>query len=164
MDPRHLTMAGLAALTLFAAGCGGGDDKSSSSTSGGLSRDDYVAQADKICKTANDKILSVRAPQNAKEVVAYVKVALPQIDTAVAKLKALDAGDDVKADAAKLIANLQKQREVIRRIGAAAKTRDVQALTNATADGAKLAETTQEQASDAGFQTCGVQQGSGTAG
>ena len=42
MDPRHLTMAGLAALALFAAGCGGGDDKSSSSTSGGLSRDDYV--------------------------------------------------------------------------------------------------------------------------
>src|SRR3954468_13899762 len=150
MDPRHLTTAGLAALALFATGCGGDDNSSTSSSGRGPNKDDYVAQADKICKQANDKILAVRAPQNAKDVVAYVKVALPQIDTAVARLKQLDAGDDVKADATKLISNLQKQRDVIRRIGEAAKKRDVQALTDATATGAQLAKTTQEAASDAG--------------
>ena len=159
MDPRHATAATLAALALAAAGCGGGDDNSDSG--GTLSKKDYIAQADKICQESNDKILDVKAPTSAAEVVSYVQKALPEIDAALDKLKALEPADDIKPAAQELIANLGLQREVIQKVGDAAKKRDVPALTKVTTEGTKIAQTTETKAKAAGFKTCGIQQSAG---
>ena len=132
MDPRHAAAAGFAALALVATGCGGGDD--SKDQGGALSKQDYIAQADRICRESNQKILAVKAPTSATEVVSYVQKALPEIDAALVKLKALEPAAD---------------------------KRDVPALTRVTSQGTRIARTTEAKAKAAGFKTCGIQQASG---
>ena len=159
MDHRHLSAATLAALALATAGCGGGDGNKDQG--GALSKKDYIAQADKICQESNDRILEVKAPTSATEVVSYVNKALPEVDRAISRLKGLKPADEIRPAAQKLIADLGQQREIIRKVGDAAKKRDVSALTKVTSEGTQIAQATETRARAAGFETCGIQQSAG---
>jgi hypothetical protein len=156
MDARSRTI-GLAVLVAAAiGGCGGGDGGG-----GALNSKDYIAQADRICRESNDRILKIPAPKSADQVVDYVDKAVPQVDDALRRLAKLEAGDDIKPAAGELLRNLRKQRDVIRQIGDAAKKRDVKELTRVTATGATLAQATERKAKAAGFKACGIQQSGG---
>jgi hypothetical protein len=155
MDARSRTITLAVAAAAVLGGCGGGGDGGSA-----LSKKDYIAQADRICRESNDRILKIPAPQSATQVVDYVDKAVPQIDDALARLAKLEAADDIKPAATELVSNLRRQRDVIKQVGAAAKKRDVKELTRVTTAGTKLAQETETKAKAAGFKTCGVQQAS----
>lgn len=159
MDPRHRTLAGLAALALFAAGCGGGDDNKSSGGDGALSKKEYIAQADKICQGVNDRLATLGTPQNVQQLSSYVQKALPQIDGAVQRLQRLKASDDIQPAAQELIANLEKQRDYVQQVGQKAKSQDSKALSALSKKAADFAQKTAAKAKAAGFETCGVPQG-----
>jgi hypothetical protein len=158
MDARSRTIAlvTLAAGATGVAGCGGGDGGS-----GALSRKQYIARADQICRDSNRQILKIPAPKSAPQVVSYVNRAVPLVDQTLKRLKALEPESGFQADAAQLVGNLGLQRNIIRDVGAAAKKRDVKELTAVTKRGAQIAQTTEQRAKTAGFKVCGIQQGRG---
>lgn len=101
----QLLIAGAIAVALIAAGCGGSSSNSSSS-GGTLSNDEFVAQANTICRDAQTKLATVQTDIQAKvksdpsQVQALVTDSLTQIvpivrDT-IDRIAALDAPSDLK--------------------------------------------------------------------
>jgi hypothetical protein len=74
--------AAVLGILVLAAGCGGGGGQR-------LSRDAYVAKADAICRTANAQTRKLRAPTTVAGIPAYVDRALPVLDSAIGRLRAL---------------------------------------------------------------------------
>ncbi|MEV4419194.1 hypothetical protein AB0L40_04365 [Patulibacter sp. NPDC049589] len=106
----HLFAAPLIGAVLIFAGCGGDDDK-------GLSKADFITQADAICQKANDQLdkdataavtaLGTDSPTPEQLKTIATDVALPNLDKQVTDLKALDAPKDDKDTVDALVASLQ---------------------------------------------------------
>jgi hypothetical protein len=113
---RIAAVLGCVAVTAaFAAGCGGGGSSTSatgaSGTSGAsgsapLSKDDYVSQANAVCKESNDKIASMQAPASNQlsDVQATVKEELPVNQDAYNRFTALTPPTELQAKADQLAA------------------------------------------------------------
>jgi hypothetical protein len=91
--PRHaLTIALLAAVAL-APGCGGGggDD-------GTLTKAEFVAKADQICKQAREKFLAAQPgpPSNPQQAAALQGVLIGTSENELSEIRSLDAPADVK--------------------------------------------------------------------
>jgi hypothetical protein len=101
MKRNALLLLGLAAVTaLLAAGCGGGGDDSSTSS---LSKSEWIAKADSICRQGNQEINQAAQQQfgNQRPTAAEIQqfatqTAVPKTQEQVDKLKALGApsGDE----------------------------------------------------------------------
>lgn len=95
----HLFAAPLIGAALIFTGCGGSDDK-------GLSKADYVTQADAICQKASDQLdkdstaavtaLGTDSPTPEQLAKIATDVALPNLEGQLTDLKALDAPKDDK--------------------------------------------------------------------
>jgi hypothetical protein len=83
--PVRATIAALFLLVLAAA-CGGGDG------GGGdrLTREEYAAQANEICKDFDEKIKDVEAPSSPGEVDEYADEAIPIFEDSLQRLKDLE--------------------------------------------------------------------------
>lgn len=55
MKLNALAVAAVLVIGAFATGCGSSDDSSDSTTTASLTKAQWIAQADAICKTGNDK-------------------------------------------------------------------------------------------------------------
>src|SRR3954452_17727071 len=79
------TLAALAGSAILLAACGG--DKAPS-------KDDYIAKADKICKTEGTKVDKAAAHLNQNstnaEFAAFKKVAVPTLESEIKQIRALD--------------------------------------------------------------------------
>lgn len=95
----HLFAAPLVGIALILAGCGGSDDK-------GLSKADYVTQADAICTKAAAQLdkdsqaavqaLGTDSPTDEQLATIAKDVAVPNLEKQLGDLKALDAPKDDK--------------------------------------------------------------------
>jgi hypothetical protein len=84
----------LVAIMMVIAGCGSSNDK-------GPSKADYIAKADAICKTGNDKIAAaVKAIPSSADAAAVqalaTKTLIPNIEGQLKDLRALDKPKDDK--------------------------------------------------------------------
>jgi hypothetical protein len=85
---RRLLLLPLAALlALVAAGCG----------SQALSKADYVAKADAICRTYDKKLEALPSPKSIKDIGTLADNAIPIVDEGIAKLRDLKPPDDLKS-------------------------------------------------------------------
>jgi hypothetical protein len=112
---RSLLAAGVAALALAvaAAGCGGGDETAASSTTtttsgasgasgAALSKEEFIAQADRICKGASDQIKAeasgILSPSSSpNEIAAFTtRVVIPTQQATIDQIRTLKlpAGDE----------------------------------------------------------------------
>ncbi len=78
MRIRRAALA-VVAIALLAAGCG--DDR--------LTKEEYIAQADAICKEGNEKMLALAVPTGLEEVAELAGQAIEIQEQAVADLRAL---------------------------------------------------------------------------
>lgn len=94
------------AMAIAFAGCGGGDE--SSTTSEALSKDEFIAQADEICATANDELdaaleeVSAGGQPSDEEAATFISETLvPLTKDRAAQIDALAApeGDEEEVDA-----------------------------------------------------------------
>ncbi len=105
-------VAGLVALVV--AGCGGGGSSTSAGASGAsgasgsapLSKDEYVSQANAVCKEANDRIEALQAPASNQlsDVAKTVEEELPINQEALEKFTALTPPADLQAKADQIAA------------------------------------------------------------
>ena len=145
--PTALVLAACAAA-LTVAGCGGGGDK-------GLSRADFVAKANGICRSYDAKGKALSQPEGAADIPAYVKKAAPLAAAEVKALRDLDgqAPSSVKADYGKALTLLDKQVALLTQLGAAAGDR---AKSNAIGEqGSQLNEQANALARRIGLTDCG---------
>jgi len=88
---------------LLLAACGGSD---------GLSKSDYVAKAEALCKKANDDIDALTTPSDLTDIAPFLDKLIATADQTTDELVALDAPKDDKADLdKKFLQPLRKQVE-----------------------------------------------------
>lgn len=121
-------------LALFAAACGDGDDAADTTTSSsttttdpGLPKDEYVRQANAICKETNAKVEALAEPKTAAAYPAYVRQFVALAQDGQAKLRALrvPAADRPTVEALFLAVNDQQVKlleDSLPALDAAAKT------------------------------------------
>jgi hypothetical protein len=105
---RVALIAAAMVIALAVGGCGGGD----ASTAGSISKEDFIAKADAICKKSTERLqaaifATLKKPQNLTKVseadqIKIVRTAMvPNVSREVKELRALGVpeGDEEKVDA-----------------------------------------------------------------
>jgi hypothetical protein len=151
------TIAGCVAVgALPFAGCGGSSSSSTTVASGAsgaagtapLSQDEFVSQANAICKETNDKIVGVNAAQSnsLSDLSAMVQDEIPINNEAYAKFAALTPPSDLQAKYNELLSGAKAQEALANQFVDAAKTNDVNQA-NAILDKAKTLSSRQDSLS-----------------
>jgi hypothetical protein len=111
-------IAFVAALTVIAAGCGGGggDER--------LSRDDYVAKADAICRATVDKRRALPVPTALAGIPRYVDRALPLLDSARSDLRALRPPPELEDEVTSWLQAIEDERDALSNLRRAAADKD----------------------------------------
>ena len=131
-------------LLLLVAGCGGG-----------LSKSELVAKGDAICDRVNKQIAKVPDPQTSKDLARLADRTVQISDPAIKDMEALDPPSDLKDDFGKFVASLKRQRDLTKKIGAAATAGDTAKIQKIGVD-ARKAETEYHRLTDKiGFKQCG---------
>ena len=140
-----LSLAGLAALAL--AGCGGGGD-----TAGGtLTKAEFVAQANAICKDYDARIDALGEPGSIEDLVGLAEKAKPIAEDGVAKLRGLKAPEDLQASYDEYLATGDVNIELVVQLGEAAKSGDVAAIEKIGTEGEDNADKAQGIAAELGL-------------
>ncbi len=113
MRIRRAALA-VVAIALLAAGCG--DDR--------LTKEEYIAQADAICKEGNEKMLALAVPTGLEEVAELAGQAIEIQEQAVADLRALKPPEADEAILNEAYDLLDRQIEIGKQIQAAAEAAD----------------------------------------
>jgi hypothetical protein len=151
------------ATGLIVAGCGGG----SSSTTGAsgasgasgaagsapLSKQEFVSQANAICKDANDKILAMKPPASNQlsDVQATIKEELPANQEAYNKFSALTPPTELQPQFNKLVAAGKAQVALAQQL---VKTNDVNAANAIIAKAKALGSRFDSTAQSMGLSEC----------
>jgi len=142
-----LLLAGLAALAL--AGCGGGD------TAGGtLTKAEFVAQANAICKDYDARIDALGEPGSIEDLVGLAAKAKPLAEEAVASLRALKAPEDLQARYDEYLATGDVNIDLLVQLGEAAKSGDDTAIEMIGTEGEDNAGKAHGIAAELGLTEC----------
>ncbi len=150
MRSRAVTLAAIAAAAVAVAGCsggGGGDDR--------LSKDEFIAQADAICKEANEKLDALGEPASFEEVASLAGDAIAIQEDAIAQLRALEPPAEDEATLNEAYALLDRQVEVGRQIQEAAAAGDAAKIEELVAEIEPIDEEADQIAADYGLEECG---------
>jgi len=125
-------------VTVLAAGCGGDNSSgnSSSTSSGGarLSRSDYAAKADAICKKYNAKTKQIgNNSKSLSDVARAFDQALPLLENALAELKALKPPKSEQRDVDEWLAQSQVLKHDLQEMRDKAKAKDLKGVQEAFA-------------------------------
>ena len=143
-----LSLAGLAALAL--AGCGGGGD-----TAGGtLTKAEFVAQANAICKDYDARIDALGDPGSIEDLVGLAEKAKPIAEDGVARLRALKAPENLQASYDEYLATGDANIELLVQLGEAAKSGDVAAIEKIGTEGEENADKAHGIAAELGLTDC----------
>ena len=130
-------MGGLAGVALGVAGCGG--------SSSGLSKSDYVAKADAICKASQAEVAKLTDPATPADLGPWLTTVLKLKTQEFKDLKALEAPSADKAKLASMLDLASKQVPALAKALAAATAGDANGAVAAIQDPA--VKTTQDDAS-----------------
>ena len=150
MRSRATVIGGLVAVVLATTGCGGG--------SSGLSKADYITQADGICKTAKDEITKLTAPSSAAELKPWLTSVLAATQQEFAALNALKPPSSDKATITSMLAMASQQVPALAKALAKATAGDAEGAVAVIKDPAvqKTQDSASKIAKDYGFRSCGA--------
>src|SRR3712207_6005331 len=140
MKPRAYisTVLLLLVCAVFAlAACGGDDDDD------GPSKDEFVEQADEICKNANEDLEAIEEPSTDDELVSYLNEALDLAEEVQGDLEDVEPPDDVQDDWDKYLENTQEGLDIIEEARDQAEGGDTDAATE-TLQGDEIDELDEE--------------------
>jgi hypothetical protein len=129
-------------LMLALAGCGG------------VSKEDFIAKADKIC-TAQAKQLETDEPQTMQDLEQAANHNVPILDAMVRKLDKLEPPKELEAKFDKFLANTRLRASVTKQAGAAAGEQNIPKLQEIAAAGTKGRADGKKLGQDVGFKSCG---------
>ena len=144
---RHEPLLGLLAAALALASCGGGGKTA-------LSKAEFVAQANAICKDYDARINALGDPQSIEDLVGLVEKAKPIAEDGVAKLRALEAPEDLQAGYDDYLATGDVNIELLGQLGEAAKSGDAAAIEKIGTEGEANADKAHGIAAELGLTEC----------
>ncbi|MEO8690139.1 MAG: hypothetical protein ABI611_18225 [Solirubrobacteraceae bacterium] len=133
----------LLALPLV-AGCGGG-----------LSKQQLVAKADAICTRVNKQVAKEPDPKTTKDLERLAKRTVEISDPALKDMEALKPPSNLESDFKKFVAVLKKQRDLTKKIGAAAGKGDTAQVQKIGAQANKAQDEYHRLTGRIGFKECG---------
>ncbi len=140
-----LLSAPVTVALLFAAGCG--DEQ--------LTRAEYVKQADAICKDSSAQQKRLGEPKSVKDIERLADQTKPLVEEQLAKLRGLNAPDEVADDANAAYDLLEQQLPKIDQLKAAAKANDVERIQQIATEAGKLDDRANAKAKAIGLEVCG---------
>ena len=148
MKPRAALSAVLLLLVcaVFALAACGGDDK-----------EEFISDADEICKNANEDLENIDEPTTDEELAPYLNEALDLAEDVQGDLEDLDPPDDVQDDWDQYLENTQEGLDIIEdaRDQAEAGDTDTAQETLQSDEVEQLDEENEELANDIGLEECG---------
>jgi hypothetical protein len=142
---RHL-LALVAASALTATGCGGGDK--------GLSKEEYIARADKICTSAATRIRALGTPQSPDQFPAFAAKTEPIVRDGLRRLRALAPPSEIAGHVNRFLADVEKAAALVHRAGVAGKTRDIAELQRIGDEAPTVLADTAREAKAIGYKQC----------
>lgn len=147
---RALLLSASVLATVALAGCGGGGDKSG----GTLTKAEFVAQANALCKDYDARIDALGEPAGIEDLVALAEQAKPIAEEAVAKLRALTPPEDLQAGYDEYLATGDVNVALLAELGEAAKSGDVAAIERIGTEGEANADKAHGIAAELGLADC----------
>ena len=148
---RTRAAAAVAALALagVATGCGGGggDER--------LSKEEYIAQADAICKQANEEIDALGEPSSLEEIATLAADAIEIQTKSLADLRALKPPEADEAKLNEAYALIDQQVGLGKEILEAAEAGDLEKIQEILAEGEPIDDQADAIAADYGLTECG---------
>ena len=145
--PKYLCAPLVAlALAVLAAGCGGEDTPT---------KDEYIADLDKICKESNDRIQKLKSPTTVKGIGPFAREARPILEDSVKDAEDLELPDE---DAAGFKAYVQGSKDSLTQLDElekAAATGQERAVRQVFVQTAQANEKRDAQAKRLGLKQCG---------
>ena len=137
------------ALAGVAAGCGGGggDDR--------LTKEDYIAQADAICKATNEEIDALGEPETLEEVATLAADAIKLQEDGLAELRALEPPEADEATLNEAYALVEQQVDLGRQIQEAAEAGDMEKIQELLTQGEPIDDQADAIATEYGLTECG---------
>jgi hypothetical protein len=136
------------AVILLLAGCGGG------SGAPRLSRAEFVAKADAICRTYNRQSRAIARPKSLAELATAIDKVVPLLDQSVQKLQKLRPPKDEQADVDRWIAGVQRLEDDLRSVQDKAAKKDSQGVQAALQAGAVQNKRSNALAGKLGMSVC----------
>jgi len=137
--------AAVALLLLVLAGCGGD----------ALTKKQLVAKADAICERVNTEVAKEPDPKTAEDLERLANRTVEISDPAIKDMEALEPPDELESDFDKFVASLKRQRDLTKKIGAAAGDGDTEEVQKIGADAQKAQDEYRRLTGKLGFKQCG---------
>ena len=132
-------------LVLVLAGCGGG----------ALSKEELVAEGDKICQRVNKQVAKEPDPKSAADLEKLAQRTVEISDPAIKDMEALEPPDELQKDFDAFVASLKEQRDLTEQIGQAAGDGDNAKIQELGAQAQKAQASYQKLSTKLGFKQCG---------
>jgi hypothetical protein len=157
--PERIVSAAIGiALLAFLVGCGGGSDTSSTSTRGDeeLTKSEFVARGDAICKDAHDEFaqLQQNPPTTAEGAATLAQRVIDITERELSQLRELNAPATVQPDLDKYLQALEKNVAILKQGLEAAQQNDATGYAKAQAKTVKEQVNRLQLAQAVGFKEC----------
>lgn len=139
------------AAVLALAGCGGGGGGGGS---GQLTKDEFVSQANAICKQYRADIDALGEPQSVEDLVGLAEKAVPIAEKVIASLHTLKPPAALQADVDAWLASGDANVGLLTKLRDAAKAGDVAAVTKLGDEGQTNSDKGKKLASKLGLAEC----------
>lgn len=143
----RLALAGCA-VALLAAGCGGGE-------TGGLTKEEFVAQLDQICADFNAKQEEIGEPESLADVVEQGPQVRDEFEAAIERIR--DLGEppaEIAEDADRFLEIADESQRLIGDLVEAAEDEDLQRASEIAEEGQALNDESEQIAEELGAPSC----------
>ena len=143
-DRRVAVPVLLALAALTAAGCGGGPSK-----------EEYVADFNKICKESNEKIAKIKRPSNVREIAPFLRESRGILEGSLKEAEDLELPDEQKDEFKSYIEENKKSLNVLDDLERASEKNDQAGVRRLFAKTSQENQKRDLQAKKLGLDQCG---------
>lgn len=120
-----------------------------------LSKPEFIARADDICRTTNARVMDLGRPRNAAEFEEFVTEGEDLSEEMISGLEELDPPEADEEEIDAMIDRIEEATSLLPELREAARERDFAAVQETVEEIQVLASRTEEFAADYGFEECG---------
>lgn len=145
MQSARIVRWGLVAALLFAAAC----------SESGLSKEEFIEQADAFCKAADEKTQELEPPRTPDELDDFVERARAISIELLDDLRGLEPPEEDQGTIGRMLRRIEEAVDVLPQIQKAARQRNSQEIARLSQELQATASEANEIAQDYGLQQCG---------
>lgn len=126
--------------------------------SSGLSKEEYIEQADRICAEADAKTEDLEPPKNPAELEGFIEEANEVTSALLSDLRELEPPEEGRETIEQMLAKIEEAQSYLPQISEAARARDTQELGRIAQQLQSAASEANELAQEYGLERCGRSQ------